>query len=458
MGGSRGVVVAAAFAATMLLGGAAWAGPPWGTDASSHQATYLQPTDLPNAPAQTESFADACTAEEAAAGCRQTGKKVWTSPDNNAVVWQVHDVRWAFADDAGARRFMQTQDQILSEGLPSVVQAPAVGSDAKMWTAQGDVYGVGVEVYMYSLAFRVDNVVVKVFVAQGAFVKGKVLTPLMVAALGQKAIKRIKAAEPSSAPPVITPPVEPTPPPVEPTPPPVEPTPVSTPTVTPEPEPPPKPPREPGRLGREVRDYWRSGSLRKPYVFVGGAYSKAFGSSYKLVGGTKLEQKNGFDIAIGALMHPRVYVQFMFHREVWQVPAAQEVLVRRAEVIFGFDLLALPPKWRVRPALLALVGFGLGFGRTESLLGTPDPLDPTPQPQVDERKGLGIGGVVGGEFAVHLRVTRKFELAPFAGILVPAYTYTNDFPAADRNIEGERGFGRAVRWNAGLKIGFGGPE
>jgi hypothetical protein len=71
-------------------------------------------------------------------------------------------------------------------------------------------------------------------------------------------------------------------------------------------------------------------------------------------------------------------------------------------------------------------------------------------------RGVGIGGIFGGDFAVHIRVAPKFEIAPYAGITVPAYTYTNDFPAAERVIEGERGFGRAWRWHAGLKIGFGG--
>jgi hypothetical protein len=42
-----------------------------------------------------------------------------------------------------------------------------VGSDTQMYTAQGDVYGVGVEMIMYDLVFRVDNVVVKIFVSQG---------------------------------------------------------------------------------------------------------------------------------------------------------------------------------------------------------------------------------------------------------------------------------------------------
>lgn len=464
-----GWVAVGAFALTLLFAGVALAGPPWGTDAGSHQGTYLQGGDLPSASKLDGDWTtDPCDQpDEKANGCSFTGKKLWTAEDANAAVWQVHDIRWVFADAGGAQRFLAANEKLMSEGLPSVVQAPAVGSDARMWTAQGDVYGIGIEVIQYSLSFRVDNVVVKIFVAQGPLVKGKTLTPLMVAALGQKAVKRIRAAEPSGAPPpVVTPPPQPVETvPVTPTPEPTPiapvPEPVPEPTVTPvsepTPEPPPKPAREPGRLGRDVREHWRSGSLRKPYVFLGGAYSKALGS-FKLPGGTPLREKNAFDIAVGAMLHPRAYFQLMFHREVWQVPDVQEVLVRRFELIYGLDVLALPPKWRVRPALMALLGFGLGFGRIDSLVGTPDPLSPQPQPQVEERKGLGIGGVFGGEFALHVRVTRKFEFAPYAGILAPAYTYTNDFPAADRNIEGERGFGRAWRWNVGLKIGFGGPE
>ena len=56
---------------------------------------------------------------------------------------------------------------------------------------------------------------------------------------------------------------------------------------------------------------------------------------------------------------------------------------------------------------------------------------------------------------MHIRVTRNLEFAPYAGILIPAYHYGNDFLAGERHIDGERGFGRAWRWHVGLKIGFG---
>ena len=75
---------------------------------------------------------------------------------------------------------------------------------------------------------------------------------------------------------------------------------------------------------------------------------------------------------------------------------------------------------------------------------------------MSEKRALGVGGLFGGEFAVHLRITKKFEIAPYGGVMIPAYTYSNDFLAAERRIDGERGFGRAWRWHAGLKIGFGG--
>ena len=93
----------------------------------------------------------------------------------------------------------------MAEGLPPVSQPPAVGQDTKMFTAQGDAYGLGIEMFMYNLVFRVDNVVVKIFVAQGPSAPKKVLTPLMVAALGQKAVERIRAAEPSRAPVAVAP-------------------------------------------------------------------------------------------------------------------------------------------------------------------------------------------------------------------------------------------------------------
>lgn len=457
------------FVAVLALARVAFAGPPWGTDDASFQATYLQPGDLPSPADQSGDWARRGCQEPAAqqGGCTHSGKKLWTAKDPAAPVWQVHDIRWIFPDAAAAQRFMEAASGEMSEGLPPVAQPPAVGQDTRMWTAQGDTYGLGIEMYMYNLMFRVDNVVAKVFIAQGPQAKGKVLTPLMVAAIGQKAVERIRAADPSRTPvaaPVTPPaPVEPTPPPpVEPGPPPPESTPVASTPVEPEPyvEPEPerrrRPRRSSGALANDIKDYWRSG-VGRPYVFVGGNYSQAIGT-FSLPGGQKLSEKNAFDIAFGFLVHPRIYFQVMFHRDVWQVPQVQELLVRRLEFIYGLDLLALPPYWRVRPALMALVGFGFGFGRTDALGGTPmyDPLMPMPVPMVEEKRGVGIGGVIGGDFALHIRVAPKFELAPYAGITMPAYTYSNDFPAAERLIDGERGFGRAWRWHVGLKFGFGG--
>lgn len=441
------------FLTLVTLPQTALAGPPWATDAPSFQSSYLQATDLPSAADKTGDWAGpGCDGASAANGCTFSGKKLWTAKDAAAPVWQVHDLRWTFPDAASAQRFMQQGTRELSENLPPVSQPPMVGSDTQMYTAQGDTYGIGVEVIMYDLVFRVDNVVVKLFVAQGPTAPGKVLTPLMVAALGQKAVDRIRASEPTSTPVAVAPTPTPTPepPPVTPTP---EPMAVATepPAVTPPPEPPPEP-RSRGRLASQIKDYWRSG-ISKPYIFLGGNYSRSLGK-FVLPGGTPLTDKNGFDIAIGGLVHPRAYFQVMFHREVWEVPEVEEILVRRFEFMYGLDILALPPDWRVRPALMVLLGFGLGFGKTASLVGTTN--GPAPVLPVAEGKAIGVGGVIGGDFALHIRVTKKFEIAPYGGLLVPAYTYTNDFLAADRRIEGERGFGRALRWHAGIKIGFGG--
>jgi hypothetical protein len=446
------------FAGALLWGKDAWAGPPWATDEPSFQSSYLQAGDLPSASDKTGDWAAAgCEGPSTREGCTFSGKKLWTAKDTAAAAWQVHDIRWVFPDAAAAQRYLAGAPSELPEGLPAVTQPPAVGNDTRMYTAQGDTYGVGVEMYMYNLVFRVDNVVVKLFIVQGPTATGKVLTPLMVGALGQKVVDKIRAAEPRGggaaplpvATPVPTPVATPVPTPV----------PVATPEPTPEPPvAPPEPtpePRRSGRLAGEVKEYWRRG-LSKPYIFVGGDYSRAFGS-YKLAGGLPLDERNAFDVSLGALLHPRAYFQFRFHREVWEVPKVQEILVRRLEIIYGLDLLALPPDWRVRPALMALLGFGFGFGRNESLVGAPDPMMPQPAPTVEASKGIGIGGVFGGDFALHIRVANKFEIAPFAGVTAGAYTYSNDFPAAERRIDGERGFGRAWRWHAGLKLGFGGP-
>jgi hypothetical protein len=156
------------FLVALAIPQTALAGPPWATDEPSFQSSYLQSGDLPAASDKTGDWTGpGCDGASAANGCSFTGKKLWTAKDPAAAVWQVHDIRWVFPDAAAAQRYMQQGTQELAEGLPPVSQPPMVGSDTQMYTAQGDTYGVGVEMIMYDLVFRVDNVVVKIFVSQG---------------------------------------------------------------------------------------------------------------------------------------------------------------------------------------------------------------------------------------------------------------------------------------------------
>jgi hypothetical protein len=172
---------------------------------------------------------------------------------------------------------------------------------------------------------------------------------------------------------------------------------VPEPTVTPVPEPTPEPRRS---RARAVGSPGRSRSigargLRKPYIFVGGDYSKAL-RQYKLPGGLPLASERVRHLGRGAAAPAGVLPVDRFHREVWEVPKVQEVLVRRFELIYGLDVLALPPDWRVRPALMALLGFGFGFGRIDSLVGAPDPLSPQPAPRSRSARVWGSAGCSAG--------------------------------------------------------------
>ena len=65
------------FAAALAWPTVALAGPPWGTDDSSFQATYLQPGDLPSPSDLSGDWARAgCEPDAAQAGCTHWGKKL----------------------------------------------------------------------------------------------------------------------------------------------------------------------------------------------------------------------------------------------------------------------------------------------------------------------------------------------------------------------------------------------
>jgi hypothetical protein len=208
-------------------------------------------------------------------------------------------------------------------------------------------------------------------------------------------------------------------------------------------------PRQRWRRSDRVRDYWRDPDQQSG--FIGGNYSRALGE-FELPDGTPMRERSAFDVALGGLIRPRVYLQLKYHREVWEASPVALWSIGRVELMYGLDLLALPPSWRVRPALMAMVGFG--FGRINLISGPIDPQAPSGQMPVGEKRGLGIGGVFAGEFAIHLRVTEGFDIAPYGGVMIPAYIYNRGLLGPEQHIDGEHAFGRAWRWLVGIKLGW----
>ena len=108
-----GILNSLMFVAALTRPCLAYAGPPWGTDDASFQATYLQPSDLANPSDLSGDWARAgCEPDAAPLGCTHFGKKLWTAKDTSVAVWQIHDLRWIFPDASAAAAIAALRDAL----------------------------------------------------------------------------------------------------------------------------------------------------------------------------------------------------------------------------------------------------------------------------------------------------------------------------------------------------------
>ena len=114
--------------------------------------------------------------------------------DDAAPMWRLVDIRLVFPDAAAAKDYLNGSLDGLSEGTPEDANATKVGDDCHVYGPENPAAKrVGVEMRAYCYVFRKGNVVVKLFVAQGADSKDK-LQSKAVEAIARKIIARLEEA------------------------------------------------------------------------------------------------------------------------------------------------------------------------------------------------------------------------------------------------------------------------
>lgn len=107
-------------------------------------------------------------------------------------IWRLVDIRWVFPTERDARAYHKATVHASSEGQPKVSGAPAIGTDCAVFGGTTNISGKPLTHYYY--IFCVQNVVVKLYVAQGPDVVApdKRLTPAKVADIARICVQRIE--------------------------------------------------------------------------------------------------------------------------------------------------------------------------------------------------------------------------------------------------------------------------
>ncbi len=168
---------------------------PLGSDEKGFRRLFLESGDLPigmHLKKQTLSVnADAADAQYLICGGLRAGIRAWNAESASSVMWRMVDIRLAFPDEDAATRYLHASLEYLSAGSPSYATAALVGQEPEMFGPDSPAAkALGVDSRAFTLVFRERNIVVKIFVVQGADASDP-LEASMVAKLGSVAVRRI---------------------------------------------------------------------------------------------------------------------------------------------------------------------------------------------------------------------------------------------------------------------------
>jgi hypothetical protein len=124
----------------------------------------------------------------------QSGFAVWMGP-SDAPVWRLVDIRWTFPSATLADGFLHAAMKANSERQPPFAGARPIGEGCEVFGGEVTT-PFGTKMTMFYYIFRVDNVVVKLFIAQGPDVKeGSNLTADQTAQIASRIVERVRRAK-----------------------------------------------------------------------------------------------------------------------------------------------------------------------------------------------------------------------------------------------------------------------
>lgn len=167
-----------------------------GLDQAGYDSLFLTAADLPEMRCVQDARSHGHDPADETFGRQQgrfAGFQAWMA-DGDKAVWRLVDIRFVFPTAAAAQAYHRESLRRNSEGHAAVQGAPLVG-DSCMVFGGTEANPILPELMMtaYIYVFRIRNVVVKLFVAQGPELPPGTLTPGDVAALAERIRARLES-------------------------------------------------------------------------------------------------------------------------------------------------------------------------------------------------------------------------------------------------------------------------
>jgi hypothetical protein len=165
---------------------------------AQYLASYLVSADLPRMTMVSDSRLGGAPRPDDTAFAeyrgRALGRVIWQG-DDNAAVWQIMDLRFAFPDRASAVRYHRARLGRNAEGAMPVRGAPPIGDYCAVFGGIRDhPFAADETVTHYYYLFVVDSLLVKLFAAMSPVLPEGTLTPAHLAPIARTAQLRAAVA------------------------------------------------------------------------------------------------------------------------------------------------------------------------------------------------------------------------------------------------------------------------